>query len=79
MLPATSLINRIVARYPAELQEQLRGDLLELLNRDRSYMAGQIQMRMADYCGSRITLNELRRKIDQILLSPADECDYLSS
>jgi hypothetical protein len=79
MLPATSLIDQILNRYPAEWREQLRGDLLELLNRDRSYLVGQIQMVAAEYCGPCTTLNQLRLEIDRILLTPADECDFLNS
>jgi hypothetical protein len=79
MLPATSLFDEILNRYPPELRDQLREDLLELLNRDRSYLVGQIQMAAAEYCGPCTTLNQLRLEIDKILLTPADECDFLNS
>jgi hypothetical protein len=79
MLPAASVIDNVLSRYPPELREQVRRDLLELLKRDRSYLVSQIQMAAAKYCGPCTTLNQLRLEIDRILLTPADECDFLNS
>lgn len=71
MLSAESVIDQVVSRYPEEFRERLRSEIMELLKRDRSYVAGQIQMAAAQYCNTCPTLGSLRAEIDQILFAPS--------
>lgn len=71
MLSGESLIDTLAGQYPPELQNMFRAHARIIIERDRRYNCGQIQMALSalschpNWCN---TLNILRSDIDELLL-----------
>lgn len=81
MLSGLDSLTFLLSKYPPDLQEALRTDIQQLLQRDRSYMCSQLQTLFAGYhcCNALQALGadvdalldeftQVRQGIDRVLL-----------